>query len=179
MNLPISKLSHPPMVNVSLKNDGNLLHNWELYYHSATDMDWSLSRYEKIACITSLHEMISMMENLPENLVKYGMLFFMKQGIQPIYEDVRNKNGGYFSFKIYNKYVVTLWKQIVYSLCGNSIMTENTKMNYVNGVSISPKRNFCILKIWVENALNQTPESIIDIPNLSKIGVKFTLFVDK
>jgi len=156
-----------------------LSHNWEIYYHSATDMDWSLSKYEKIAGITSLHDMMAVMENIPENIIKYGMLFFMKHGIKPIYEDSRNKNGGYFSFKIYNKYVVTLWKQIVYSLCGDSIMKEKEMMKYVNGVSISPKRNFCILKIWMENASNQNPETIIDIPNLSKVGVKFTLFVDK
>ena len=160
-------------------DDTNLLHEWDLYYHSTTDMDWSLSKYEKIHRISSFYEMISLTESIPENMIKYGMLFLMKQGILPVYEDVRNKDGGYFSFKIYNKYVGTLWKQIVYALCGHTIMKEKKHMNHVNGISISPKRNFCILKVWLENANNLDPESIIDIPNLLKVGVKFTLFADK
>jgi hypothetical protein len=97
----------------------------------------------------------------------------MKHGIAPMWEDPKNKGGGCFSYKIYNKTVVNIWKHVFYAFCGGTLMVDRENMKYVTGITISPKKNFCILKIWIENMKLQNPESVISIENLSKMGVIF------
>ena len=47
------------------------------------------------------------------------MLFIMKTGITPMWEDPKNREGGCFSYKITNKFVVDVWKKLSLLLCGN------------------------------------------------------------
>ena len=44
---------------------------------------------------------------------------------------------------------------------------------WINGMSVSPKKNFCIIKIWLDVSSLQDPNIIIDIPNLHKLGCLF------
>ena len=44
---------------------------------------------------------------------------------------------------------------------------------YINGITISPKKNFCILKIWLSCSNYQDPSIIQEIPNLSNQGCLF------
>jgi hypothetical protein len=46
-------------------------------------------------------------------------------------------------------------------------------MNFVNGITISPKRGFCIVKIWLYDCSLQDPSIIVPIPLLSKMGCLF------
>lgn len=150
-----------------------LAHSFNLYYHLPNDKNWDLSSYNIIKTISTVEEAVSLNENLPDNIIKYCMLFMMKSGIAPMWEDPKNKNGGCFSYKVYNKTVVSIWRQIVYAFCGGSLMVNKENMKYINGITISPKKNFCILKIWIENMKLQNPEDVIPIENLSKMGVIF------
>jgi hypothetical protein len=150
-----------------------LLHTYNIYYHLPTDPSWTLSSYKIISSISTVNELISLNENIPDPIVKYCMLFVMKSGIAPMWEDPRNKRGGCFSYKIYNKMVVSIWKQLVYAFCGGTLMVERENMKYVNGITISPKKHFCIMKIWIENMNLQNPDSVILIENLNKAGVLF------
>ena len=40
------------------------------------------------------------------------------------------------------------------------IILLDIDMPKVNGITISPKKNFCIIKIWLNNCANQNPETI-------------------
>ena len=146
---------------------------WNLFYHYPNDKNWDLSSYKLITKIQTVEELISFNESVSENIVKFCMLFVMRNGIHPMWEDPRNKKGGCFSYKISNKIVVNVWKQILYALCGETLMVKKEDMKYVNGITISPKKNFCILKIWLENLKIQNPDAVIQIPNLSRMGVIF------
>lgn len=150
-----------------------LANTYNLYYHLPNDKSWDISSYKIINSVSTIEELISLNENLPKNIIKYCMLFIMKEGIAPMWEDPQNKIGGCFSYKVYNKYVVEIWKQMVYAFCGESLMKNKENMKYVNGLTISPKKNFCILKIWIKNMKLQNPEDVISIDNLSKMGVLF------
>ena len=70
--------------------------------------------------------LISFNEYLPEKIVKYCMLFVMREGINPTWEDKRNREGGCFSYKVSNKFVYDIWKTLLYGLCGESL-TKNKK----------------------------------------------------
>jgi len=59
------------------------------------------------------------------------------------------------------------------ALCGETLCIDKTKNEHINGITISPKKNFCIVKVWMNCCTIQDPNFIIDIPNLSKNGCIF------
>jgi hypothetical protein len=76
------------------------------------------------------------------------MLFVMRKGITPLWEDPKNRKGGCFSYKITNKNVYECWKNLTYNLVGESLSSNKKLQLQINGITISPKKNFCILKVW-------------------------------
>lgn len=152
-------------------------HYWNIYSHLPNDSRWTdKNSYELIMSnVDSAEKLIAINEVLPEGVVKNGMLFVMKGNIFPMWEEPANANGGYFSFKIFNKNVQLVFRHVLYLLCGESLTVNPEDMELINGISISPKLNFCILKIWMCNTTVQDPTIIVDIPNLTKDGCLFNL----
>lgn len=147
---------------------------WNLYYHLPQDNDWSLSSYTIIMdSINTIESVVSLNEKIHENIVKSCMLFVMREGITPMWEDSKNRHGGCFSYKVTNKYVFEVWKKLFCLLCGESLCADPGNSKYVNGITISPKKNFCIIKIWLNTSEFQDPGFIINIQNLSKQGCLF------
>jgi len=145
-----------------------------MYYHLPQDKSWDISSYKSIANrIQTIDEIITITENFPEKVVKYCMLFVMRDGISPTWEDVKNRNGGCFSFKILNKNVLSVWKSLLYSLCGETLTVNREHSQNINGVTISPKKNFCIIKIWLSSCDLQDPNILITLPNMLKHGCLF------
>jgi hypothetical protein len=85
------------------------------------------------------------------------MLFWMREGIKPTWEDPKNRNGGCFSYKVVNKTVFDSWKELTYCTLGNTISKQMSFVDKVTGFTISPKKNFCIIKIWMADCSNQNP----------------------
>jgi len=158
----------------SLPTQMALIGKWDLYYHLPHDKNWELSSYKKIMSdIDSVEKLIAINESLPEKIVKHCMLFVMRSGITPMWEDPTNRNGGCFSFKVINKQVISVWKSLFYAMCGETLCVNKKDNLLVNGITISPKKNFCIIKIWLKNHTIQDPNILISIPNLSKQGCLF------
>jgi hypothetical protein len=142
-------------------NSYNVLSDkWCFWAHLPQDTDWSLKSYKLISTINTVEETIAILDLFPETLVKSCMLFIMKEGINPIWEDPKNRNGGCFSYKISNKFVYEVWKRLCYSLVGNNISNKDNVVSSITGITISPKKNFCILKIWLSNCNYQNPDYI-------------------
>jgi len=152
----------------------NLIGKWNLYYHLPHDKQWDLQSYKSILSnIDTVESLVAINEHMSENIVKFCMLFVMRDGITPMWEDPKNRNGGCFSFKVINKQVPAVWKCLFYALCGETLCVDKTKSSSLNGITISPKKNFCIIKIWLDNCTMQDPNMIIPILNLSKQGCLF------
>lgn len=146
---------------------------WILWAHLPHDTDWSIKSYTKIYEFNTVEQAITVTEMLPPKLIINCMLFLMRKGIQPIWEDERNRNGGCFSYKIVNKDVPAAWKQMSYLLVGET-MSQNVKiLPHINGITISPKKNFCIMKIWVANCLFQDATIIHEVEGVSSHGCLF------
>jgi hypothetical protein len=150
-----------------------LFDKWTLYAHLPHDTDWSIDSYKTFLKMDYLEQSIAVMESLPEVLVKNCMLFLMKNNIKPIWEDPGNRNGGCFSYKVPTKDIYRAWKNLCYCIIGNNVTSNDSLKQYINGATISPKRNFYIVKIWTSNCNIQSISSIIDIPGLDKQGVIF------
>ena len=75
----------------------------------------------------------------------------MKNNIKPIWEDYENSKGGCLSYKINTDYVYEVWKKLNYYLIGETLINDKEIIYNINGISISPKKNFCIIKLWIKD----------------------------
>ena len=123
---------------------------WVLWYHLNNDTNWNLDSYRQLASIANKEKLTFIFNNYinEETLVK-STLFFMKDAINPIWEDKNNINGGSFSLKVPNKLIYETWKTILYKGIDGSLFTNTETTNTVTGISLSPKKYYCIIKVWV------------------------------
>ena len=88
------------------------------------------------------------------------MIFIMRNNITPLWEDEKNKEGACLSYKIHNKLIFNIFKKVSILLMGETLVDENFR-SLINGISISPKKNYVILKIWLNNN-NEIKSNIIN-----------------
>ena len=117
---------------------------WVLWAHLPHDTDWSLKSYIKIMNINDLEGLLMVQRAIPEKMVKNCMLFMMKAGVNPTWEDPKNREGGCFSFKISNKSVFSSWNKLLLALSSNNISKNDKFLDKVTGVTISPKKHFVL-----------------------------------
>jgi hypothetical protein len=158
----------------SMNQYHNLSDKWSLWAHLPHDTDWSINSYKKIHTVSFVEELIALVETLPDILVKNCMLFFMRDGIKPIWEEPKNRNGGCFSYKVSEKNAPFIWKHLCYLVSGNTISTNANFVNKLNGITISPKKKFCVIKVWMCDCENQNPELITnELPEILPNGCLF------
>jgi len=133
---------------------------WTLWAHLPHNTDWSINSYIKIYTFKTVEETATVIETLPAILVENCMLFLMREGIKPTWEDPKNRNGGCFSYKVSNKNVYRAWKDLCYVVVGDTISKNISFVNNLTGITISPKKNFCVIKIWMADCKNQNPEVV-------------------
>lgn len=141
---------------------------WVLYAHLPHDTNWKIDSYKFILKLNTVEEALGLFETIPDIMVNNCMLFMMRENIKPIWEDKKNCKGGSFSFKVLNKNLATAWRNLCYSAIGETLSNDETFMKNVNGITVSPKRNFCIVKIWMKTCEITNVNSIIDIDGIDK-----------
>ena len=147
---------------------------WTLWAHLPHNTDWSITSYIPIATFTTVEDTLAVTETLPSILVENCMLFIMKEGIKPTWEDPKNRNGGCFSYKVSNKNVYKVWKDLTYVVAGETISKNTGFVSCVTGITISPKKNFCIIKIWMSDCSHQNPGVItLDVKGMTAQGCLF------
>ncbi len=137
---------------------------WVLWGHLQHDTNWNMDSYTQICTTTYVEDLVELLDKLPEKMLTNYMLFMMREGINPVWEDEQNKQGGCFSYKVDNKYVKDIWSDLCCYILGNTISTEPVN-NTITGISISPKKSFCIIKIWMSSCKFQDA-SIMNIKQL-------------
>ena len=143
-----------------MSNKTLLNNRWVLWFHDPLDNNWNLDSYKNIETISTIQEFWLIYSNLDNTLIENSMLFLMKENINPLWEDENNIKGGCWSLKVPKGNIGKLWEKISISLCSEYISNNNDIK--INRISISPKKNFCIIKIWINENNN-------DIKNLNKI----------
>lgn len=124
---------------------------WVLWYHSINDTQWGKETYKNIYTISSLYDYQYIIDVYKQDHYQNGMFFCMKEGIFPNWEDPDNREGGCLSFKISSKYVLKEWNELLLKcITGHTLSSNNIE---INGISISPKKEFNIIKIWFRNNL--------------------------
>ena len=127
----------------------NLKYAWTLWFHKVNDNNWTPDSYSKVLEIKTYHDVLFILKEL-DNITS-GMFFLMKDGIIPIFEDINNINGGYWSIRITKKDAIEYWEKIIFYLCIDNLTINGDHDSKINGMSISPKINNCIFKVWNSN----------------------------
>ena len=148
--------------------------NWTLWVHLPYDTNWKLDSYKKITSFNNLESLIKVLNYIPDIMITNCMLFIMRKDIIPSWEDKNNRNGGCFSYKVSINNINDSWKTLSFVLAGETLTNNNDLMNCINGISISPKKNFCIIKIWLSNCNYTNSNEIINtIPGINNQNAIF------
>jgi hypothetical protein len=75
----------------------------------------------------------------------------MRDCIFPTWEDPENRLGGCLSFKVLSKDILDSWNKLFLYLISENITSEENLYEEINGISIAPKKEFNIIKIWLKN----------------------------
>jgi hypothetical protein len=130
----------------------NLNNNWNLWYHSLEESNWGKGSYKKLITLRNLLDYKLITDGFEQNHYQNGMFFLMKEDIFPNWEDPHNRLGGCLSFKIASSNLINSWNTLfLQCICGNIFDQENDK---INGISISPKKEFNIIKIWLREEID-------------------------
>ena len=130
-------------------NCTELTKSYNFYYHAPENNDYSLESYNEILSFNSLEEFWVLDKFVRKDMIENGMFFIMSDPILPIWEDKNNINGGYWSLRVSKKDSFDYWEKILYYLAVDKLTENNDDL--INGVSVSPKINNCIFKIWNSN----------------------------
>ena len=130
---------------------------WSLYFHGSDDPDWTLSSYVRLTDVSTVedccraHKGIS--EYIPEN-----MFFMMREGVYPCWDDPKNMYGGCISLKVSKADACLAWETICARVLGETMLaTDMNGWESVNGISISPKKYFSIIKVWLKDGDHNKP----------------------
>ena len=129
----------------------NELNNqWELWYHSITDTNWEKNSYKNISQINNLYDYRYIIDTFKQDHYQNGMFFCLKKDIFPNWEDPDNRSGGCLSFKVSSTKIIEEWNQLLLKCISENILDGQPEE--INGISISPKKEFNIIKIWFRNS---------------------------
>ena len=121
---------------------------WTVYFHKLYDNNWDINSYIKITSFDNVEDYLLVSNIFKPIHIENGMFFIMRNDIKPLWEDENNKNGCCISFKIFKKFIYESWNQLTEFLIGEKILKNEKDVLNVNGISISPKKQFSIIKIW-------------------------------
>lgn len=131
--------------NLRLKN------NWKLWYHSINDNNWTNNSYRFVHDINTINDIQIMIECIKDNHLQNGMFFMMKNDIFPTWEYPDNREGSSISYKIPAQILKESWDLLLLRIIFEEILVNKEKNSEINGISISPKKEFNIIKLWIKN----------------------------
>ena len=142
------------------RDDYKLQTSWILWNHKLNDNNWKNNSYKNIFEINNLYD-YKFLENIMtlQNL-QNTMFFLMRKDIFPTWEDPDNRDGCCASFKVPLKDIRNIWIQLVIDIISENIHIDKNKYANINGISISPKKEFNIIKIWFKTDIKNINKSI-------------------
>jgi hypothetical protein len=145
---------------------------WSLHFHDPDDNDWTDKSYKLLGTLSTVRDWQAADVAFTE-LWQKGMFFVMREHIKPMWEDDNNKDGGCLSFKINKPDAAPFWFQLGALMLGETAVKNPEHANKLCGISISPKRNYCILRVWVSsNIIGSIDHFNITVPEYTQVIYK-------
>lgn len=147
--------------------------SWCLYFHDPADENWDFATsYKPLGTIASMRDFLEIHAAF-KHLWSKGMFFLSREHIMPIWEDPHHRRGGCLSFKATRNEVPAVWWDLTARLVGETLMRKAGSAERITTVSISPKRSYCLLRIWVAEDSLQYPELYnLAVPSYSTLLYK-------
>lgn len=130
------------------EDDCLLNDSWTFYFHDPMNNNWTLESYKRLGDVSSVGDFLAM-HAMINDFISHGMFFLMREHVFPCWDDKHNIDGGCISLKVNGDHVASVWSELSKRLIGETLVKNYGDWSHVNGVSISPKRGFCIVKIWM------------------------------
>jgi hypothetical protein len=147
--------------------------SWCLYYHNPVDTKWTPDSYQMVGTVRTWGEFLGVLHHLEDVSIQQGMLFWMKEGIPPLYENHANIKGGCYSLRISRSKSVRYFNMYTIACMLGQVITD--PLNAIHGISISPKRIieknqiFNVIKIWNKDCTKfNKPEQLIRLENIQQ-----------
>lgn len=166
------------MDNSTLYEENLLNSSWCLWYHDPENNTWDLKSYKKIYTFNSIEKYWTLHRALHDGMINSGMFFLMRDGIMPMWEDGNNINGGFWSYKIPKKDSHIAWIDLSVALIAEQV--SSIKDN-ITGISISPKKAFCVIKIWNNDSKKKDEKYLLinELPNFKNNPPRYSLFLEQ
>ena len=156
------------MHNIIMNDNGNKLNSeWNLYFHDPNSYNWGKDSYCKIYTLKDIIDYWILNTEI-EGKIHQGMFFLMRDNIFPLWDNEDNIKGLNFSFKILKEESKKFWEKLSIAIVSESFLKEAyiNEHKIINGISISPKKNFCIIKIWLKNKDLVSSENVKEYFNI-------------
>ena len=151
---------------------------WTLYFHSPEETKWTLNTFISLGSMKTWQQFWIIMDTLKTDSFSEGMFFLMRDPSPPLWESHHHIRGGCYSFRCQKKDAAEIY--LNYSIASMLGGLSTDPANLMNGISISPKRGFNIVKVWNTDAqkFNQ-PADLAAISTIREADVIYTPFVQK
>jgi len=132
--------------------DIKLNDTWVIWIHKITDKNWLKESYKPIYKFDTINEFWQFYNAI--NDYTTNMYFLMREGVFPLWEDAKNRGGGCWSYIIEKEAINEHWLSASVKMIGE-VITSNYHAD-INGISLSPRTNVCVIKIWNKSSSLQT-----------------------
>jgi hypothetical protein len=136
------------------KENINYLFNtpWHLWYHHELN-NWNTSGYRKIFTIKSISDFWDLHHNIEYiGGINNQNFYLMRDGVDPTWEDDRNKNGGSWSIKLTDTVRnFNIWIKLAMYMVGDNMFKDSKldEQKIITGLSINLRNsNTTLIKIW-------------------------------
>ena len=149
--------------------------SWCLYYHNPADTRWTSDSYIKIGVVKTWGEFFSLTNMIQDVSMQQGMLFWMREGVPPLYENHANIRGGCYSIRVNRQKAVNYF--LLYTIVSMMGKAVSNGENVIQGVSISPKRifdpkntqSFNVIKVWNKDCMKFCkPDELVVLDNINQ-----------
>lgn len=135
---------------------------WTFYFHESDDKSWDLASYKKIHAAGSWEGLGTLLREMGPTRIMGGVLKVMRGDTSPLLENKCNIRGGAYCLKIPRRTAVEVFTRYLAAAAAECATTDPAA-NPIVGVTISPKRGFCIIKIWNRDAAKHNSPAEIAI----------------
>lgn len=129
---------------------------WTLYFHDPDNPDWNVGSYVRVVDVSSIEDLAAVQHALQKK-VAAGMFFLMREHVFPCWDDKNNIEGGCLSMKLPKTSVEPFWNELSLRLICEALVKPDRRYkseDVVNGISISPKAFYSVVKIWTSAAVD-------------------------
>jgi hypothetical protein len=177
-----------PLTDINLPNQWVLyLYDKQLFKKMANRPHFQAKPHKELCTISTVNDLmyiLRLMEVKIEPKIKIGSInnkinldandyIIMRKGIEPIWEDPKNSNGGTFTIKMAHSKGYETWATFLMFMMGETMTFD---MNYINGITVSyisdsnsfhnPNSNshnsYTYIKIW-DGKPGRTRDQFINI----------------